>query len=124
VISGAPQDALLGGIQITRFGTAPNGRRGNEPASAQIGGCVCGPVVRERDCPETAGRCDHIVEATLIGTAIARFARAGQHHDRAAQAIMPLGPQRRQPARIRIQLSVTPCGSSLLSGFLGSKAVR
>jgi uncharacterized protein YbjQ (UPF0145 family) len=58
--------------------------------------------VRERDCPETAGRRDHIVEATLIGTAIARFARAGQRHDRPALAIMSLDPQRRQAARIRI----------------------
>jgi uncharacterized protein YbjQ (UPF0145 family) len=58
--------------------------------------------VRERDCPVTAGRRDHIVEATLIGTAIARFARAGQRHDRPALAIMPLDPQRRQAARIRI----------------------
>jgi uncharacterized protein YbjQ (UPF0145 family) len=58
--------------------------------------------VRERDCPETAGRRDHIVEATLIGTAIARFARAGQRHHRPALAIMSLDPQRRQAARIRI----------------------
>jgi uncharacterized protein YbjQ (UPF0145 family) len=58
--------------------------------------------VRERDCPETVGRRDHIVEATLIGTAIARFARAGQHHDRPALAVMSLDPQRRQAARIRI----------------------
>jgi len=34
--------------------------------------------VRERDCPAAVGRRDHIVEATLIGTAIARFSRAGQ----------------------------------------------
>jgi uncharacterized protein YbjQ (UPF0145 family) len=58
--------------------------------------------VRERDCPETAGRRDHIVEATLIGTAITRFARAGQRHDGPALAIMSLDPQRRQAARIRI----------------------
>jgi uncharacterized protein YbjQ (UPF0145 family) len=58
--------------------------------------------VRERDCPETVGRRDHIVEATLIGTAIARFSRAGQRHDRPALAIMSLDPQRRQAARIRI----------------------
>ena len=58
--------------------------------------------VRERDCPETAGRRDHIVEATLIGTAIARFARAGQRPGRPALAIMSLGPQGRQAARIRI----------------------
>ena len=58
--------------------------------------------VRERDCPETVGRHDHIVEATLIGTAIARFAPAEPRHDRPALAVMALDPQRRQAARIRI----------------------
>ena len=57
---------------------------------------------RQRDCPGTAGRHDHIVETTLIGTAIARFARAGPPHDRQARATMSLDPQRRQAARIRI----------------------
>ncbi len=32
--------------------------------------------VRERDCPVQVGRYDHIVEATVIGTAIARFSGA------------------------------------------------
>jgi uncharacterized protein YbjQ (UPF0145 family) len=58
--------------------------------------------VRPRDCPETVGRHDHIVEATLIGTAIARFARAREPDDRPALAVMSLDPQRRQSARIRI----------------------
>ncbi|HEY2489419.1 MAG TPA: heavy metal-binding domain-containing protein [Streptosporangiaceae bacterium] len=58
--------------------------------------------VRQRDCPATVGRHDHIVEATLIGTAVARFSRAGQRHDRPALGIMSLDPQRRQAARIRI----------------------
>ena len=58
--------------------------------------------VRERDCPVTAGRRDHIVEATLIGTAVARFSRAGQRPDGPALPIMSLDPQRRQAARIRI----------------------
>ena len=58
--------------------------------------------VRERDCPETTGRRDHIVEATLIGTAVARFSRAGQRHDGPALVIMALDPQRRQAARVRI----------------------
>jgi uncharacterized protein YbjQ (UPF0145 family) len=57
--------------------------------------------VRERDCPETVGRHDHIVEATLIGTAIARFPRGGQRHE-PALAVMSLDPQRRQAARIRM----------------------
>jgi uncharacterized protein YbjQ (UPF0145 family) len=58
--------------------------------------------VRERDCPETVGRHDHVVEATLIGTAIARSAGAGPPHDRPARAVMSLDPERRQAARIRI----------------------
>jgi uncharacterized protein YbjQ (UPF0145 family) len=58
--------------------------------------------VRERDCPETVGRHDHIVEATLIGTAVARFSRAEQRHDGPALAIMSLDPKRRQAARVRV----------------------
>ena len=57
---------------------------------------------RERDCPVTAGRRDHIVEATFIGTAVARFSRAGPRHDGPALPIMSLDPQRRQAARVRI----------------------
>jgi uncharacterized protein YbjQ (UPF0145 family) len=60
--------------------------------------------VRERECPAMEGRRDHIVEATTIGTAIARFTRterqAGTHGR--TLAIMSLDPQRRQAARIRI----------------------
>ncbi len=58
--------------------------------------------VRERDCPVQVGRHDHIVEVTLIGTAIARFSRASERHARPPLAIMSLDPQRRQAARIRI----------------------
>ena len=58
--------------------------------------------VRERDCPAQVGRRDHIAEATLIGTAIARFSPAGQPGAGPALAIMSLDPQRRQAARIRI----------------------
>jgi uncharacterized protein YbjQ (UPF0145 family) len=59
-------------------------------------------AVRERDCPVQVGRHDHIVEATLIGTAIARFSRASELHAQPPLAIMSLDPQRRQAARIRI----------------------
>jgi uncharacterized protein YbjQ (UPF0145 family) len=52
--------------------------------------------VSQRDCPVTVGRRDHIVEATLIGTAIARFSRAGPPHAGPALAVLPLGPQRRR----------------------------
>ena len=58
--------------------------------------------VRERDCPVQVGRRDHIVEATLAGTAIARFSRAGQRRAGPILATMSLDPQRRQAARIRI----------------------
>jgi uncharacterized protein YbjQ (UPF0145 family) len=60
--------------------------------------------VRERECPALEGRRDHIVEATCIGTAIARFARAEQAGDSRGRtlAVMSLDPQRRQAARIRI----------------------
>ena len=58
--------------------------------------------VRERDCPVQVGRRDHIVEATLIGTAIARFSRAGQRQAAPALAVISLDPQRRQAARDRI----------------------
>jgi uncharacterized protein YbjQ (UPF0145 family) len=58
--------------------------------------------VRKRDCPATVGRRDHIVEATLIGTAIANFSRPGQRLGGPALAIMSLDPNRRQAARIRI----------------------
>jgi uncharacterized protein YbjQ (UPF0145 family) len=58
--------------------------------------------VRQRDCPATVGRRDHIVETSLIGTAIASFAQAEQRADGPPLAIMSLDPQRRQAARIRI----------------------
>jgi uncharacterized protein YbjQ (UPF0145 family) len=58
--------------------------------------------VRERDCPEQVGRRDHIVEATLIGTAIARFSEVEHHHAGPSLAVMSLDPERRQAARIRI----------------------
>jgi uncharacterized protein YbjQ (UPF0145 family) len=58
--------------------------------------------VRQRDCPASVGRHDHIAEATLIGTAVARFSHAEQRHDGPALAIMSLDPQRRQAAKIRI----------------------
>ena len=58
--------------------------------------------VSQRDCPVTVGRRDHIVEATLIGTAIARFSRAQRSQAGPALAVMPLDPQRRHAASGRI----------------------
>jgi uncharacterized protein YbjQ (UPF0145 family) len=60
--------------------------------------------VSVRDCPAQPGRRDHIVEATILGTAVARFAgtgqgaRAGQGLARPALAVLPLVPQSR-PSR-------------------------
>ena len=58
--------------------------------------------IRERDCPVQVGRHDHIVEASLIGTAVAGFPRAEQRADGPPLAIMSLDPHRRQAARIRL----------------------
>jgi len=52
--------------------------------------------VRERDCPVQVGRRDHIAEASLIGTAIARFSRPGLGDTQPALSVMPLGPRRHQ----------------------------
>jgi uncharacterized protein YbjQ (UPF0145 family) len=58
--------------------------------------------VRVRDCPAAAGRRDHIVEAIITGTAIARFARAGHRRASPALTVMPLGPRNGQAARISL----------------------
>jgi uncharacterized protein YbjQ (UPF0145 family) len=58
--------------------------------------------VSQRACPVTLGRRDHLVEATLIGTAIARFSRPGRHHAGLALAVMRLDPDRHQAASARI----------------------
>ncbi|HEY6294081.1 MAG TPA: heavy metal-binding domain-containing protein [Streptosporangiaceae bacterium] len=58
--------------------------------------------VRERDCPAAEGRRDHIVEATVIGTAIARFHAPSRAAEQPSLAIMSLDPQRRQAARVRL----------------------
>jgi uncharacterized protein YbjQ (UPF0145 family) len=58
--------------------------------------------VRQQDCPVLVGRHDHVVEATLIGTALARFSPAGPGLMGPALAVMSLDPQRRRAARIRI----------------------
>ena len=58
--------------------------------------------VRQRDCPAAVGRHDHVAEATLIGTAVARFSRRGQRPGGPALTIMSLDPRRRQAARIRL----------------------
>jgi uncharacterized protein YbjQ (UPF0145 family) len=56
--------------------------------------------VGEHECPVQEGRRDHLLEATIIGTAIAHFGRPKT--TKPPLAIMSLDPQRRQAARVRI----------------------
>ena len=56
--------------------------------------------VGEHECPIQEGRKDHVVEATIIGTAIAHFGRP--RTTRPPLAIMSLDPQRRQAARVKL----------------------
>ena len=43
---------------------------------------------------------DHVVEVTIVGTAIVRYAQAGKPPP--PLAILSLDPQRRQAARVRL----------------------
>jgi uncharacterized protein YbjQ (UPF0145 family) len=82
-------------------------RRGLESEVRRLGaeGVVIAAMqlrVSQRDCPVIVGRRDHVVETTLIGTAIARFSPAGRSQAGPALAVMPLDRQRRQAASSRI----------------------
>jgi hypothetical protein len=57
--------------------------------------------VGEHECPVQEGRRDHVVEATIIGTAIAHFGKP-RGPEKPPLAIMSLDPQRRQAARVRL----------------------
>ena len=57
--------------------------------------------VGEHECPVQEGRRDHVLEATIIGTAIARFGKQ-RGPAKPPLAIMSLDPQRRQAARVRL----------------------
>jgi uncharacterized protein YbjQ (UPF0145 family) len=57
--------------------------------------------VGEHECPVQEGRRDHVLEATIIGTAIARFDKR-RAPTKPPLAIMSLDPQRRQAARVRL----------------------
>ena len=57
--------------------------------------------VGEHECPVQEGRRDHVLEATIIGTAIAHFGRQ-RAPAKPPLAIMSLDPQRRQAARVRL----------------------
>ena len=56
--------------------------------------------VHERECPVQEHGRDHVIEVTIVGTAIARFAQAGKPTP--PLAILSLDPQRRQAARVRL----------------------
>src|SRR5579859_5032959 len=58
--------------------------------------------VRERECPSQQHGRDHIAEVTIIGTAIARFAKSERHEAEPSLAILSLDPQRRQAARVKL----------------------
>ena len=60
--------------------------------------------IRDRECPMTEHRKDHIAEVTIIGTAITKFTRSrARAAGRAGSlAILSLDPQRRQAARVRL----------------------
>ena len=60
--------------------------------------------VSDRECPVAEGGRDHIVEVTIIGTSIARFAapQKPEHGREPSIAVLSLDPQRRQAARVRI----------------------
>ena len=61
-----------------------------------------GHAGRERECPIQEHRRDHIVEATIIGTAIARFGSVARTGRSRPLAILSLDPQRRQAARVQL----------------------
>jgi len=58
--------------------------------------------IGEHECPMQEGRRDHVVEAMIIGTAIAHFGRRRHPELPPPLAIMSLDPQRRQAARVRL----------------------
>jgi uncharacterized protein YbjQ (UPF0145 family) len=58
--------------------------------------------VRERECPASEGRRDHIVEAVNIGTAIVRFASHDVAKAGSSLAILSLDPRSRQASHVRL----------------------
>jgi uncharacterized protein YbjQ (UPF0145 family) len=57
-----------------------------------------GMRVRERDCPAAVGRRDHVVEVTLVGTAIASFDSAAHRRAGPSLTVMRLDGRRGQAA--------------------------
>jgi len=79
----------------TLMSQANSRARGRIPA----GRVTSPPGENPRDCPAAVGRRDHIVEATLTGTAIVRFSAAGRPAG-VPLAVMSLGP--RQPSPVQV----------------------
>jgi hypothetical protein len=55
--------------------------------------------ISERGCPVRENQYDHVAEATIIGTAIARFSRAERRPGASSLPTLSLDPRRRQAAR-------------------------
>jgi uncharacterized protein YbjQ (UPF0145 family) len=58
--------------------------------------------VGEHECPAQEGRRDHLVEVSIVGTAITHFARPSRAAERPSLAVLSLDPQRRQASRVRL----------------------
>jgi uncharacterized protein YbjQ (UPF0145 family) len=58
--------------------------------------------ISEQECPAQEGGRDHIVEVTIVGTAITHFAKPRRSAERPSLAVLSLDPQRRQAARVRL----------------------
>jgi uncharacterized protein YbjQ (UPF0145 family) len=57
--------------------------------------------VHERECMAQEGARDHVAEATIIGTAIAAFAKSSRSAESPSLAILSLDPERRKDVRRR-----------------------
>lgn len=55
--------------------------------------------IRERECPVREKQRDHVAEATMTGTAIARFSRAARRRGPSSLSILSLDPQCREASR-------------------------
>ena len=56
-------------------------------------------AVHEHECVAQEGARDHVAEATIIGTAIAHFAKSRRAAERPSLAMLSLDPERRQAVR-------------------------
>lgn len=58
--------------------------------------------IDQNECPARDGARDHVVEVTIIGTAITHFQRSRRGAEAPSLAVLSLDPQRRQAARVRL----------------------